>query len=296
MEEDTGTADAKKRAEAATELDEMAALEEHENKFAANLQMDSLEERLYLHLNRWKKTAGLILVAWFGFIFFTIFAASVKTSFEPVAVGLVLILFGSFFAWEVQRRRSRSIQNEYERRQYFLILSSMEGEGETPLEKFMDLAIRVFPSLKQVARKHGFSKDWWLEETKKRGETKYDIAVRGKRGVIFPTWFLVKRFDKTVTFADIANLYVEASRKRNILRIVVIAKVYDQSFFTDEFEGKMKELLFWSTGTGVSKKKLDKMKKEGTYEDLRQERVKYHSSELDLLIEHENGFSPLWLS
>ena len=160
----------------------------------------------------------------------------------------------------------------------------------------MDLAVRVFPSLKQVARKHGFSKDWWLEETKKRGDTRYDIAIRGKRGVIFPTWFLVKRFEKTVTFADIHILYLEAMKKRNILRIVVIAKDYDVSFFTDEFEEQMKELLFTSTGTGVSKKKLNKMKKEGTYEDLRHERIKYNADLFDLLVEHENGFSPLWLS
>ena len=87
-----------------------------------------------------------------------------------------------------------------------------------------------------------------------------------------------------------------AMKKRNILRIVAIAKDYDQSFFTDEFEGQMKELLFKSTGTVISKKMLNEMKKEGTYEDLRHERVKYEGALLDLLIEHENGFSPLWLS
>ena len=216
-----------------------------------------------------------------------------------VGASFFSLMIGSIIGWEIQRRRSRSIQNEYERRQYSLVLLTMQGEGETSLEKFMDLAIRVFPPLKQAARKHGFSKDWWLEETKKRGEVKYDISV-SVSSALRKTWFLVKRFDKTVTFDDIKNLYMRdpsERKKSNILRIVVIAKDYDQSFFTDEFEEQMKELLYTTTGT--DSRISDKMKKDGKFDEykhLRKERVKYHSTELDLLIEHENGFSPLWLS
>ena len=109
-----------------------------------------------------------------------------------------------------------------------------------------------------------------------------------------------KKEDVVKTFDDIKNLYMRdpAERKKsNILRIVAIAKDYDQSFFTDEFEEQMKELLYTTTGT--DSRISDKMKKDGKFDEykhLRKERVKYHSRELDLLIEHENGFSPLWLS
>ena len=168
----------------------------------------------------------------------------------------------------------------------------MEGEGETTLEKFMDLAIRVFPSLKQAARKYGFNRDWWLKETKKRGEVKYDISV-SVSSALRPTWFLVKRFDKTVTFDDIKELYMKdpAERKKtNILRIVAIAKDYDQSFFTDEFEEQMKDMLFNQRREGIiTIARTDKGKREA--------KLKHPDSvQMDLLVEHENGFSPLWLS
>ena len=141
----------------------------------------------------------------------------------------------------------------------------------------------------------GFSKDWWLEETKKRGEVKYDISV-SVSSALRKTWFQVKRFDKTVTFDDIKNLYMidPAERKKsNILRIVAIAKDYDQSFFTDDFEEQMKDLLF---GPIDLSKKTWKMQGEGKYKQIREENIKNFSRKLDLIIEHENGFSPLWLS
>ena len=42
---------------------------------------------------------------------------------------------------------------------------------------------------------------------------------------------------------------------------------------------------------------INNMKKEGTWSDMREKRLKHPDSvQMDLLVEHENGFSPLWLS
>ena len=286
-------------------LDEEERLQKmgHLNKVAENLQSDTLEERLYLQLNTWKKIAGFFTLAFFGF--FVVVTLAVTFPFDGaddvVGITFLAVMIGSVVTWGVQRKRSTRIQREYIRRQYFLSLSTMEGEGETVLEKFMDLAINVFPPLKQRAKKYGFSKEWWLEDTKKKGEIKYDISVKVSFGLV-SGWFLVKRFDKAVTFDDIKNLYIKdaSERKReNILRIVVIAKDYDKSFFTDEFEEQMKDLLF-NTARKSSTKKTEKyvneLKMKGQYENTRQSRLESPDRDpMDLLIEKESGFSPLWL-
>ena len=129
------------------------------NKVTTDLQTDSLEERLYLGLNRWKKTAGYIVIVWMCFFIFVLISVDFpesETKHQVVGLAFVAVMFGSIFGWASAQRRSQYIQHEYERRQYSLVLLTMEGEGETVLEKFMDIAIRVFPPLKQVARKHGF--------------------------------------------------------------------------------------------------------------------------------------------
>ena len=275
----------------------------HLNKITDNLQSDTLEERLYLQLNMWKKTAGIFTLAFFGFFVVVVFTLTFPFDGQDDVVGFTFlaVMIGSLLAWGVQRKRSSRIQREYIRRQYFLSLSTMEGEGETVLEKFMDLAINVFPPLKQRAKKYGFSKEWWLEDTKKKGEIKYDISVKVSFGLV-SGWFLVKRFDKVVTFDDIKNLYIKDAsegKRENILRIVAIAKDYDKSFFTDEFEEQMKDLLF-NTARKSSTKKTEKyvneLKMKGQYENTRQSRLESPDRDpMDLLIEKESGFSPLWL-
>ena len=275
----------------------------HLNKVAENLQSDTLEERLYLQLNSWKKLAGFFTLSFFGFFLVVVFTVTFPFDGKDDVVGLtfIAVLVGSLLAWGVQRKRSTRIQREYIRRQYFLSLSTMEGEGETVLEKFMDLAINVFPPLKQRAKKYGFNKEWWLEDTKKKGEIKYDISVKVSFGLV-SGWFLVKRFDKVVTFDDIKNLYIKDAsegKRENILRIVAIAKDYDKSFFTDEFEEQMKDLLFNTarkSSTEKTEKYVNELKMKGQYENTRQSRLESPDRDpMDLLIEKENGFSPLWL-
>jgi len=200
-----------------------------------------------------------------------------------------MIIFNS------QRSKGAKIQSEYERRQYFLVLSSMEAVGANTLERFMDLVIHVFPEIKKNARKHGFKKDWWMEETTRTNDDKYDISISHKSG--FATaWLVVKKFDSKVTFDDIKKLYMKdhTERKRRHIRIVAIAKEYDESFYTDEFEEKMKDLLFIQSRK--SSVNIDKFKKDNKakYEEEREERLT-GDVEIDLLIERKEGFSPLWL-
>ena len=86
----------------------------HLNKITDNLQSDTLEERLYLQLNNWKKIAGLFTVAFFGF--FVVVTLTVIFPFDgaDAVVGLTFlsVLFGCLLVWGVQRKRSSSIQRE----------------------------------------------------------------------------------------------------------------------------------------------------------------------------------------
>ena len=264
---------------------------------------NSLEEELYLHLDGWKGTSSMILLCFFGF--FCVVVGLGMFPFEGYEDAIAIVFFAaigiSIVKWNWQRKKSRNIQNQYERRQYFLILSTMEGEGKNTLEKFMDIAIRVFPPLKKEAQKHAFKKDWWLDETKREdaGENKYDIITSHRIGFA-KVWFVVKRFDKTVTFDDITNVWMKDKREqdRRPIRIVIIAKDYDPKFFTNELDEKMKDLLFYQKRerSKRSEKTITNLKKKNKYEKMRTERMNNPDKiGIDLLIEKEYGFTPLWL-
>ena len=79
----------------------------------------------------------------------------------------------------------------------------------------------------------------------------------------------------------------------------VYAKDYDKSFFTEEFEEQMKDLLFNTarkSSTEKTEKYVNELKMKGQYENTRQSRLESPDRDpMDLLIEKENGFSPLWL-
>jgi hypothetical protein len=176
----------------------------------------------------------------------------------------------------------------------------MEAIGANTLERFMDLVIHVFPEIKKNARKYDFKKDWWMAETARTSDNKYDISTSYKSGLA-TGWLVVKKFDSKVTFDDIKELYIkdDAEKERNNIRIVAIAKEYDESFYTDEFEGKMKDLLFIQNRKKSPDLMIPRWKKkysEAEYEKEREKRISNPDSVImDLLIESEGGFSPLWL-
>ena len=273
---------------------------EYLNKVNEKIQSDTLEERLYLHLNNWKKTSAFMIFGFFGFFIFVVIITSLPPSeigYELIGWVFIGLVVFSLVLWDRQRKKGRKIQREYERRQYFLILSSMEVIGENTLERFMDIVIHVFPEIKKKARRHGFEKDWWIEETRRTNDNKYDISISHKSG--FATaWLVVKKFESKVSFDDIKKLYERdyGERKRKNIRIVAIAKEYDESFYTDEFEEQMKDLLFIQNRKNLTN--IGKLKENNkiNYKEEREERITHPDSVIvDLLIESKEGFSPLWL-
>lgn len=287
----------------------------HLNKVAEDLlasklvQSDSLDERLYNQLSQMRWLAWIsglfmlaILVTWIVGIYFL-------TDSPPETYGVSdILIFVSFviilifmFLRRKHRREAIELQNEYIRKSYFLTIQTQEPEGTTTLEKFMDLATNIFPLLKKAKKKSGGEKDWWKKDTERMKEVKYDIATKTSDG-----WFLVKNFEKTITFEDVRDLFMKdesshIDRKKGIERIVCIGKNYDKSFFTDDFEQKMTFLLAKTARFIDNDDKTDKyfenlIKTGKITSELESKLDDPDRVKMDLIIESKNGFSTLWLS
>jgi hypothetical protein len=280
----------------------------HLNKVAEDLQSDSLDERLYNQLSQMRWLAwisGLFMLAilgtWIVGIYFLTDSPpeTYDVSDILIVVSFVIILIFIFLRRK-HRREAIKLQNEYIRKSYFLTIQTQEPEGTTTLEKFMDLATNIFPLLKKAKKRSGGEKDWWKKDTESMKEIKYDIATKTSDG-----WFLVKNFEKTITFEDVKTLYMKddsshVDRKKSIDRIVCIGKKYDKSFFTDDFDQKMTLLLMKTARLIDNDEKTDKffenLIKTGKIKREQERRLDDPDRvRMDLIIESENGFSILWL-
>ena len=133
-------------------------------------------------------------------------------------------------------------------------------EGTTRVEKILNEAIHVFPTLKEVQRKAKLkqTKIPYKLAQKVNGET-IDGIVSTKKGD-----FIVKFYEKTVSESDLINLVKILSKSRDkIFRVLCVAPDYEE----DLQSNKLVEIM-------------DKI-------------PKYFK--LDLIFEEEHGYSMLWI-
>ena len=121
--------------------------------------------------------------------------------------GIVIALLSFLFVWVTYRGKAHtqefeSIERQFIRQSYLVNFETSVPEGETRIEKILNEAIHVFPTLKEIQRKAKSkqSKIPYKIDQKINGET-IDGIVSTKKGD-----FIVKFYDKSVTESDLKNL------------------------------------------------------------------------------------------
>ena len=179
--------------------------------------------------------------------------------------GVVIGLLSFLFIWVTYRGKAHteefeSIERQFIRQSYLVNFETSVPEGETRVEKILNEAIHVFPTLKEVQRKAKLkqSKIPYKLDQKFNGET-IDGIVSTKKGD-----FIVKFYDKTVSESDLKNLIKTLSKSRDkIFRVLCVAKDYDEDLQSNKLVGIMDKI------------------------------PKYFK--LDLIFEEEHGYSMLWI-
>ena len=179
--------------------------------------------------------------------------------------GIVIALLSFLFVWVTFRGKAHtqefeSIERQFIRQSYLVNFETSVPEGETRVEKILNEAIHVFPTLKEIQRKAKLkqSKIPYKINKKINGET-IDGIVSTKKGD-----FIVKFYDKSVTESDLKNLIRLLTKSQDkIFRVLCVAKDYDEVIQSNKLVGIMDDL------------------------------PKYFK--LDLIFEEEHGYSMLWI-
>ena len=179
--------------------------------------------------------------------------------------GVVIGLLSFLFIWVTYRGKAHteefeSIEQQFIRQSYLVNFETSVPEGATRVEKILNEAIHVFPTLKDVQRKAKLkqTKIPYKLDQKFSGET-IDGIVSTKKGD-----FIVKFYDKTVSESDLKNLVKILSKSRDkIFRVLCVAKDYDDDLQSNKLVGIMDKI------------------------------PKYFK--LDLIFEEEHGYSMLWI-
>jgi uncharacterized protein YnzC (UPF0291/DUF896 family) len=179
--------------------------------------------------------------------------------------GVVIGLLSFLFIWVTYRGKAHtqefeSIERQFIRQSYLVNFETSVPEGETRVEKILNEAIHVFPTLKEVQRKAKLkqTKIPYKLDQKFNGET-IDGIVSTKKGD-----FIVKFYEKTVSESDLKNLVNILSKSRDkIFRVLCVAKDYEEDLQSSKLVGIMDKI------------------------------PKYFK--LDLIFEEEHGYSMLWI-
>ncbi len=179
--------------------------------------------------------------------------------------GIVIALLSFLFVWVTYRGKAHtqefeSIERQFIRQSYLVNFETSVPEGETRVEKILNEAIHVFPTLKEIQRKAKLkqTKIPYKIDKKINGET-IDGIVSTKKGD-----FIVKFYEKPVTESDLKNLVQLLTKSQDkIFRVLCVAKDYDEVIQSN----KLVEIM-------------DKL-------------PKYFK--LDLIFEEEHGYSMLWI-
>ncbi len=179
--------------------------------------------------------------------------------------GIVIGLLTFLFLWVTKRgndhkKEFESIEGQFISQTYLVNFETSIPEGQNKVEKILNQAIHVFPTLKDVQRKS--------KEKQTKIPYKIDQHVNGLAlDAVVATnkgEFIVKFYEKTVSFSDIQELVNTLIKSRDrIFRVLCVAKDYDEEVQSNILVDMMDKL------------------------------PKYFK--LDLIFEEDNGYSMLWI-
>ena len=175
------------------------------------------------------------------------------------AIGLwLLIVSGVFLASFLHKRSEKTravhlIHSKLVHRSYLINFELVTATGKTRLEKLVNHLGLAFPEVKQKLKKLE-RKNMSITEFQKRQKSRkklnssdnYDLALRTSMGI-----FIIKIFDKTVTFEDVQSVVKKFNRQQinfrvlspdTIERVIIVSNSYDDTFNTSELTEKMDDL------------------------------------------------------
>lgn len=158
------------------------------------------------------------------------------------------------------KKKLDTIMSNYIRQAYLVNFETVMPKGKTKQQKFFNIALTVFPELKEkydMTRKKG--KKYEYDKKKKIGKYYFDLLFdtsEGKTGVMF---FESLTFEELKKFIDNVKTHFDHEGDR----IICVSKKYDEFFETKEFEDRLNK--------------------------------KNRQFNLDLILEEELGYSILWI-
>ncbi|RDJ31165.1 MAG: hypothetical protein DWQ18_03710 [Crenarchaeota archaeon] len=180
-----------------------------------------------------------------------------------VGNGIVIGLLSFLFLWVTYRGHSHrkefeSIERQFIRQSYLVNFETSIPEGETRVEKILNQSSLVFPALKELQRGE-YANSMRVRKDVSVGSEQVDAVVSTKKGD-----FIVKFYDKQVTFDDLSSLCSALAKGRSrVFRVLCIAKDFDDDLQSNKLV------------------------------DLMDSIPKYFK--LDLIFEEEQGYSMLWI-
>jgi len=246
----------------------------------------TLNEKMHLSLNRFKKVMGILFIILFFTLLFSgmaMFYANdvlnfVKSSTAENApltnaenvlfgAGLSIIVVISGIIWYGVKGRNiikdlGQLNTQFIRQSYLQNIETVTPKGKTRQEKLFSQLVTIFPEVRKVALEAEEDEDLF-ESEKKIGERVYDMVISTDEGAL-----LVEFFNKKITFEEIEKLVKNTKKQfkdkdKDLFRVICVGTEYDKIFSKEELVSKMDG--------------LDR-----------------HFS-LDLIIEDEKGYSMIWI-
>lgn len=195
-------------------------------------------------------------------------------------IGICVILFSGMFIFGFLYKRSEtlktisSIHNTLIHKLYFINFEHVSSTGNSRLEKLINHLGLVFPEIqKKLTKLEKKQKtiDWFQKHQKFSKKINflndYDLFFRTTMGL-----FVIKIFDKPVTFEDLENITKQLHNHNittkiigssQVERVIILSKSYDDLFNTPNIDKKMNSLK--------------------------------HDFNFDLILEDEDGYTIIWV-
>lgn len=177
--------------------------------------------------------------------------------------GVVIGLLSFLFVWVSYRghshtRELESIERQFIRQSYLVNFETSIPEGDNKVEKILNQASLVFPTLKELNRMK-YANKMKVNRNLKINSHTVDAIVPTKKGD-----FVVIFYDNVVSYSNLKSLCEDLSKSRErIFRVLCVAKDFESDLQTNQLVDLMDKL------------------------------PKYFK--LDLIFEEEQGYSMLWI-
>ena len=249
----------------------------------------TLEERMHLQIRdrarTLKKSNSVSVIIFLLIIFVTILAWDNATYLEDglteeekifliedtdtlkyLALILLVIVGGLIVFETINGKKQRKILEElvdgFIRKSYLINFETAVPKGSTRVEKILNVALKVFPELKETEKKaKQKGKQIHYELNKEVGDFVYELSLKTKSGELFLVIFLEEQ-----TFEELEAIVKNTNKKfekNKIFRLICVGTDFTQVFTDHSVEEIMDDLS--------------------------------RSFKLDMIEEHEKGYFMTWI-